>query len=108
MPMLATAILGIAGQAVWKLATYLYDRFTAPSAPAAGASTTPTTSFASSLADATSTAASAATQASGLLASAPQDPVTVSDVGGVLFTARKAALANVADLYRRMAEVQAP
>ena len=124
MPILATALLGIAGQAAWKLVTYLYDRFTAPASqpaptPAGG------TSFESSLSAATSAravaAAPTATAAPAVsfgspMATATATPMSASmlppsagaDAGSLFARAESPALSNVIDRYHRMAEVQAP
>jgi hypothetical protein len=109
MPLFATVLLGLAGQAAWKLATYLYDRVTAPSPAAAGTTAPAAASFERALAEA---GPSNGAVRSDVMAGPPLrlPAATAATVGfpGSPAGARPEA-GGVADLYRRMAEeVQAP
>ena len=104
MPVLGTVLLGILGQAAWKLATSLYDRITGPGAAAQPASTA--ASFASSLAEARSTAAVGAPGAVQATARLPEAPA-ISAIGTTFFGAARPPMANVLALYQRMGDPQA-
>jgi hypothetical protein len=110
MPLFATAILGIASQAAWKLASYLFERITGPSAPSSAPASAGASAggFQRSLAEATSAQAVRAGRVSPARAVLPQDPAKLPDTTMASFGGGSLASANVADLYRRIAEIQAP
>ena len=103
MPLFATALLGIVGQAVWKLATHVYGRLTTP-----GASTAvePPAKFERSLAEASSAQAVTAGRALCAPTALSQDLVALPDTGTISFGSRPPAMASVVETYRRMAEIQ--
>jgi hypothetical protein len=103
--MLATILLGVAGQAAWKLATYIYDRVTAAGSSPTSASAPG--SFERSLAEVTSPGAVAAPTGTPAVARLPQAAaIPEGDAGS--FGAGRPAMASVIDIYHRMSEVQAP
>ena len=112
MPMLATILLGVAGNAAWKLATYLYDRFTAPS-PSSVAGASAPGSFARSLAEVTGPRAAMAPAATAAAATpgAARLPQASNFTGadpGSIGPAATPEMASITSAYHRMAEVQAP
>jgi hypothetical protein len=125
MPFIATLLMGIAGQAAWKLVNHIYERFTAksttPGAPGADAPAT-TNSFQRSLAEATTARATSASGATALAPAKPAASFAPATASGFALTpvafagppstltapSTPAAMRTAIDSYRLVAHLQAP
>ena len=103
MPVLATILMGIAGQAAWKIVNHFYERMTGK---ASAAPSQPTEGFARSLSDASAKAAPAPSAAStpGPLLASAGFPAFLPGAVPAAAPAMKAAI----DTYRGVQRYEAP